>query len=144
VKGAAAPIRLSRRRELFLRSEDACRFATVDSRGCPHCVPVSYVYRDGIIYIATVSTTKKVRNVAQNPNCCIVVDVGGHGRGRGLMLQGRAKLVKGTGYPTLKRIIETLTGWHLEDWRIDGSQPDSALVFTPYAVVEIGGYETLC
>ncbi|MGP8124710.1 MAG: pyridoxamine 5'-phosphate oxidase family protein [Nitrososphaerales archaeon] len=123
---------------MFLKSADACRIATVDSSGCPHCVPVSYLYHDGVIYIATVATTRKARNVAQNSNCCIVVDVDEHGRGRGLTLQGRGKLVKGTGYRELKRTIEALTGWHLEDWRIDGDQPDSVLVTTPNAAAEIG------
>ena len=117
---------------------DLCRIATVDSGGFPHCVPVSYLYDNGLILIATVSSTKKVRNIRQNPECCVLVDVGGYGRGRGLMLQGRARLVEGVGYLKVRRTIEGRTGWRLDEWKIEGRPPDSAIVFRPTSIVDIG------
>jgi len=63
---------------------------------------------------------------------------------KGLMLQERDKLVEGAGYRELKRIIEMLTGWRSEEWRIDGAKPDSALIFTPDVVSEICRVEALC
>ncbi len=57
---------------------------------------------------------------------------------RGLVFQGEARLVKGASFSKLKRIIEQLSGWHLDDWRINRSRPDSALVFMPKKIAEIG------
>jgi nitroimidazol reductase NimA-like FMN-containing flavoprotein (pyridoxamine 5'-phosphate oxidase superfamily) len=134
-----AKFRLSEKQKRFLESLDMCSIATIDVDGSPHCVPVSYKLLLGRIYVATFSRTKKVRNIRRNPRCCLLVDTGRRGRGRGLMLQGEATLVtKNANYQALKRSIETATGWHLNRWDIGGHRPDSFLKFTPAKAVEIG------
>lgn len=135
---ATAKVSLSRREVQFLRRVDTCRIATVDSRGYPHCVPVGYFYHGGTIYVPTVARTKKARNIEHNPRCCVVVDVVERGRGRGLMIQGKAKLLKGASFTKSKRLIEELSGWRLDTWRINGSRPDSVLMLAPEKIVEIG------
>lgn len=99
---------------------------------------MGYFYHKGTVYIPTVAKTKKARNIERNSRCCIVTDVVEDGIGRGVMLQGEAQLVKGVDFPKMKRIIEELSGWHLDKWRINGRKPDSVLVFTPEKTSEIG------
>lgn len=82
--------------EGFLKSHDLCRIASIDKQGgFPHCVPVAYLYHKGFIYIPTSSRSKKVRNLAQNQKCCILVDVCENEKGKVVMLQGLAVATKG-------------------------------------------------
>jgi nitroimidazol reductase NimA-like FMN-containing flavoprotein (pyridoxamine 5'-phosphate oxidase superfamily) len=138
---------LDRKYERFLKGLDTCRLATVGPDGYPHCVPVGYVYHDGLLYMPTVAGTKKARNIEANPKACVTVDTlnSAHPElpAAGLTLQGKARLVKEPAYSKLKVEIERLSGWRLDDWRIgskriNGKPPDSIIVFTPSSVAEFG------
>jgi|FaiFalFF_MnMetaG_3_1042247.scaffolds.fasta_scaffold08547_3 nitroimidazol reductase NimA-like FMN-containing flavoprotein (pyridoxamine 5'-phosphate oxidase superfamily) len=133
-----AQIGLVERHKRFLRSLEDCSLATIDESGFPHCVPVGYTYYRGAIYIATYSKTKKVRNVARNPKCCVLVHIMERGRGKGLMIQGTATLLGGMLYEQLKDKIEKSAGWHLERWDIGGHKPDTFLKIIPTKIAEIG------
>lgn len=122
----------------FLKSVDTCRIATVDRDGYPHCVPVGYLYHKGIIYIPTVSSTKKARNIKRSPKCCIVVDVLNVDQGRGILIQGEATLAEGTDFGKIKALIEKVSQWRLDDWRTADNKPNSVILLTPVRAAAIG------
>jgi PPOX class probable F420-dependent enzyme len=69
--------------EAFLQSQRVARLATVDEHARPHVVPVCFVYRDGVVYIALdakpkrvpVRELRRVRNLIANPSVQLLVDV---------------------------------------------------------------------
>lgn len=128
--------------EDFLRSHDHCRLASIDKQdGFPHCVPIAYLYHEGLIYIPTSSRSKKVRNLTLNQKCCILVDVLENEKGRGVMLQGSAAVTKGNQFEILKRLVESTTGWKLDNWnigKIGEQEVDIIIVFRPHRWVVIG------
>lgn len=128
--------------EGFLKSHDHCRLALIDIQsGFPHCVPIAYMYHQGFIYIPTSSRSKKVRNLALNQKCCILVDVYENEKGKGVMLQGPAVATKGHRFEKLKRLVESATDWKLDKWKVGKSgeqKVDIILVFTPQRWVVFG------
>ena len=77
----------------FLKSQKILRLATIDKEGIPHIVPVWYLYKDGIFYVGTSTSTKKVENVKNNPKVSFCVDAGIRSPIFGVMGRGVAKLV---------------------------------------------------
>jgi nitroimidazol reductase NimA-like FMN-containing flavoprotein (pyridoxamine 5'-phosphate oxidase superfamily) len=59
----------------LLQAKTMCVFATV-SGGQPHCSLMAYAAGEGgtEIYLATLRTTRKFRNVAENPAVSLLVD----------------------------------------------------------------------
>jgi len=108
----------------FLKSNDHCRIATISKDGYPHCVPVGYFYHNDIIYIPTNSKSNKVRNLTHNPKCCVIVDTYANRKGRGILVQGKARVAFGKHYCKLKSKIEKLTGWKLDNWRLGDPPKD--------------------
>jgi nitroimidazol reductase NimA-like FMN-containing flavoprotein (pyridoxamine 5'-phosphate oxidase superfamily) len=128
--------------EGFLKSNDHCRIASIDKHGgFPHCVPISYLYKNGFIYIPTSSRSKKVSNFALNQKCCILVDVYENEKGKGVMLQGSVITTRGHEFEKLKQLVESTTGWNLDKWKVGkfGEQRvDVIIVFRPKRGVLIG------
>ncbi|MEK6834369.1 MAG: pyridoxamine 5'-phosphate oxidase family protein, partial [Thermoproteota archaeon] len=77
----------------FLKSQKILRLATIDKEGIPHIVPVWYLYKDGIFYVGTSTSTKKAKNVIKNPKVSFCVDAGIRSPIFGVMGRGVAKLV---------------------------------------------------
>lgn len=77
----------------FLKSQKILRLATIDKEGIPHIVPVWYLYKDGIFYVGTSTSTKKAKNVIKNPKVSFCVDAGTRSPIFGVMGRGVAKLV---------------------------------------------------
>ena len=44
---------------------------TVRPNGAPHTMPVWAIWLDGAYYLSTSSTSRKARNLEQNPNCVV-------------------------------------------------------------------------
>lgn len=127
--------------ERFLRSQDHCRLATLGSDGFPHCVPVGYHYYRGLLYVPTYARSRKARNLNRERKCCVIVDEYRKRIGRGVMLQGTARVCKRSEFPRLKRLLESLTGWRLDNWRVGQTtdhKVDTILVFKPQKVSIIG------
>lgn len=78
----------------FLVENECCRLATCNE-DWPHVVPVSYLYYKGNIYISTDYNTKKFINIKKNPHTCLVVDNYIPGNNKGLVLNGKARIVEG-------------------------------------------------
>ena len=81
------------RKEQFLKSQKILRLVTVDKTGVPHIVPVWYLYKGGNFYVGTNTTTKKAKNIANNPKVSFCVDAGIHSPIFGVMGNGLAKLI---------------------------------------------------
>jgi len=77
----------------FLKSQKILRLATISKRGIPHIVPVWYLYKSGIFYVGTNTSTKKAKNVKSNPKVSFCVDAGIHSPIFGVMGNGTAKLI---------------------------------------------------
>ena len=77
--------------ERFLKDNEVGRLATICPDGTPHVVPVCYIYRSGVLWVATDYETKKYRNLQSNDKVALIVDAG-YDSNRGILVQGRAKI----------------------------------------------------
>jgi len=97
---ARKPARLTKKVAEFVQLERVCRVATSGAAGMPHVVPVCHALSGGKIYIGS-GKGRKVKNLAENPQVTVVVDVYSDAWSllRGVMIQGRAKVVaRGPGF----------------------------------------------
>ena len=90
------PVRFTAPQETFLRWARVARVATISPDGSPHVVPICPLLHEGRIYFATPGTTRKARNLRANPRVALTFDeyVEDWDALRGLMVQGRAKLIR--------------------------------------------------
>lgn len=134
-------VRISPGVERLLHNKDTCRIASLGKDGYPHCVPVGYVYHDGLVYIATNSASTKAQNVRSNPACCVLVDMNKKNGAKGVMLRGKAEVLSGEAFSQLRSHVEAISGWNLDDWEL-GPPPrdrvDAFIVFTPEKLSTIG------
>ena len=69
--------------------------STIDEDGFPHSVPLGYFRLDRDIIMGVRDGTRKVANVERNPNVSILLEDGSTMADiRGVMLQGRARIVR--------------------------------------------------
>jgi len=90
------PVRLTAPQETFVRWARVARVATISPDGMPHVVPICPALHDGKVYFATPGTTRKARNLQASPRIALAFDdyVEEWDALRGLMIQGRAKLIR--------------------------------------------------
>lgn len=81
--------------------------ATVSADGSPHLMPVGAVWVDGALHFSTGPTTRKGRNLAQDPECVIAVSR----TGIDLVVEGMATKV--TDEAHLQRVADAFAaqGW---------------------------------
>jgi general stress protein 26 len=82
------------RKEDLLKKQKILHLATIDQYGMPHLVPVWYKKIGKKFYIGTNTKTAKARNIAKNSKVCFCVDVGVWSPIDGMMVTGKAKLLK--------------------------------------------------
>jgi hypothetical protein len=84
-----------------------CWLATVRPDGRPHVMPLGVLWVDGAFYFNAGPTTRKARNLAQNPHCVMTVAT----HGFDLVLEGEATKV--TDDTKLRRIgdVYASEGW---------------------------------
>ena len=69
--------------------------STIDEDGFPHSVPLGYFRLDRDIIMGVRDGTRKVANVERNPNFSVLLEDGSTMADiRGVMLQGRARIVR--------------------------------------------------
>lgn len=59
--------------ETLLNEAKVCRLGC-DDNGMPYIVPLSFGYREGVIYIHSAHEGRKIELLKKNPACCIEVD----------------------------------------------------------------------
>lgn len=77
----------------FLNENEVCRLAT-SSKDAPHVVPVCYIFENGNFYIFTDYSTKKFKNIKENPRVSVVVDVYRQPSNKAVFIQGSATIIE--------------------------------------------------
>jgi PPOX class probable F420-dependent enzyme len=92
----------------FVAWERICRVATAGAGGVPHLVPVCHVVAGGKVYFASGDDGRKVKNLRENSRVTLTVDLYSDHWGtlKGVMIQGRAKLIEGG--PRFRRVRDLL------------------------------------
>ena len=75
----------------FLADKHLARIATVTPDGTPHVTPVWYLWKAPHLLIAIVNTSKKVRNIQQNPQVAVTIDTDSS-PAQGVIMEGIALL----------------------------------------------------
>ena len=78
----------------FLLNNEVCRVATVSTDNIPYVVPVCYVFLDNLFLFATDYNTKKYRNLKNNKNVGVVVDVYNPPNNQALSIAGTAEIIE--------------------------------------------------
>jgi PPOX class probable F420-dependent enzyme len=81
--------------ERFLRAATKAALATLDKDGYPHVVAMSFVARDGAVYMTSYAKAQKVVNARRNPKVAVMIETGGeYAEFRGLMIRGRCEIIE--------------------------------------------------
>ena len=77
----------------FLESLEEARIAT-SHEDIPHVKPVSFVYYENTILVATDYNTRTFTNVKSNPHTSIVIDIYKSGGHKAICIQGKTEIVE--------------------------------------------------
>jgi nitroimidazol reductase NimA-like FMN-containing flavoprotein (pyridoxamine 5'-phosphate oxidase superfamily) len=77
----------------FLKELEEARIATSHD-GIPHVKPVSFVFEDNSIVIATDYKTRTFTNIKANSNTGIVIDIYKSGGHKAVCIQGKAEIIE--------------------------------------------------
>ena len=104
--------------EAFLQSIEEARIATSHT-DIPHVKPVSFIYNDNIIFIATDYKTRTFKNVKINPKASIVIDVYESGKHKAVCIQGKVEIIeKGHEFLQIYKMFEKKFAWvRNEPWK---------------------------
>jgi len=87
----------------FLESLEEARIAT-SHNDIPHVKPVSFVFYDKAILVATDYNTRTYSNIKSNPNTGIVIDIYKSGNHKAVAIQGKTKIIENG--PEFKKIYD--------------------------------------
>jgi len=104
--------------EKFLHSIEEARIATSHD-DIPHVKPVSFIYHEGDIFIATDYQTRTFKNVKNNPRVAISIDIYESGKHKAIIIQGKAIILeKGKEFLDIYKIFEKKFAWvRNEPWK---------------------------
>jgi len=77
----------------FLESLEECRIATVHDK-IPHVKPVSYIFYNDSILIATDYDTRTYKNLKQNPKSALSIDIYKSGAHKAICIQGDTEIIE--------------------------------------------------
>jgi nitroimidazol reductase NimA-like FMN-containing flavoprotein (pyridoxamine 5'-phosphate oxidase superfamily) len=111
-------IKFTKIEEEFLQSIEEARIATTHN-DIPHVKPVSFIYHENIIFIATDYQTRTFRNLKINPKVAVVIDVYESGKHRAVCIQGKVEMLeKGQEFLQIYKIFEKKFAWvRNEPWK---------------------------
>ena len=79
--------------DAFLEEQRTCRVATVGPGG-PHATPLWYAWRDGALWLTSLSRSRRWEDLVADPRIAVVVDAGeSYDELRGVELRGRVEVV---------------------------------------------------
>jgi len=76
----------------FLKALEECRIATVHDK-IPHVKPVSYIFDNDSILIATDYETWTYKNLKQNPKSALSIDIYKSGAHQAICIQGDTEII---------------------------------------------------
>ena len=121
-------MKLSKKKQNFVKAQGVARLATVSGDGIPHNVPVCPVWSDGHIFVASEKGAKKVKNLDSNPSATIVFDeYRDSWKGlRGVMLQCKTRTVDEKLFKKIRRKLYAKYPKYKTDPAIEAS--DSVII----------------
>lgn len=79
----------------FLREPHKAALATVDRDGFPHVVAMSFLAKDGAIYMTSYAKAQKVLNIRRNSKVGVMIEAGGeYAEFRGVMIRGHCEIIE--------------------------------------------------
>ena len=102
----------------FLQSMEEARIATAHA-DIPHVKPVSFIYHDKTIFIATDYQTRTFKNVKINPKVSAVIDIYESGIHKAVCIQGKVEVLeKGQEFLQTYKMFEKKFAWvRNEPWK---------------------------
>jgi nitroimidazol reductase NimA-like FMN-containing flavoprotein (pyridoxamine 5'-phosphate oxidase superfamily) len=86
-------IEFNQKEKDFLNSLEEARIATSHD-DIPHVKPVSFVYQNNAIIIATDYKTRTLSNIKLNSNTSIVIDIYKSGEHKAICIQGKTEIIE--------------------------------------------------
>jgi PPOX class probable F420-dependent enzyme len=103
--------------ETFLSVPRMARMATTAINGNPHVVPVWYYYDGTNILVTAVKGTKRTKNIKNNPNVSIVIDIVegkaediSYLNAKAVVIEGEAEITDDTDGSFAKKMYERYAG----------------------------------
>ena len=111
-------IKFTKIEEEFLQSIEEARIGTSHA-DIPHVKPVSFIYHNNIILIATDYQTRTFKNVKINPKVGVTIDVYESGKHRAICIQGKVEILeKGQEFLQVYKMFEKKFEWvRNEPWK---------------------------
>lgn len=111
-------IKFTKDEEVFLQSIEEARIATSHS-DIPHVKPVSYIFHNGFIFIATDYQTRTFKNLKINPKTSVTIDIYEPEKHKAVCIQGRVEIVeKGEEFLDIYKKFENKFAWVRNDpWK---------------------------
>ena len=93
-----AQIRMTAEEQIdFLHTAPKASLATIGQDGFPHVVAMSFLAKDGLIYMTSYGKAQKVLNIRRNPHVGIMIETGSrYDEYRGVMIRGRCEVIEDT------------------------------------------------
>ncbi len=111
----------------FLAQPILARLATVSKEAQPHIVPVWFLWEDGRAWVSSYASTRKVRDLQDNPKCALVVDLQDARHGlTAVLLEGEAELLSLIS-PEVRARVERLYTKYLNPQGILAKEPQEWL-----------------
>ncbi|CAN5597063.1 hypothetical protein BH18THE1_BH18THE1_04100 [soil metagenome] len=96
----------------FLSNNEDCRIATVSPDSTPHITPVSYDFQKDMLFFASDYDTKKYKNLKQNPNIALVVDIYSSLKNSAVIIHGKVDFIEqGIKFQKLYEIFDKKFEW---------------------------------
>jgi len=86
-------VSFSQKEREFLNKMEEGRVATSHDN-MPHVKPVSYIYEDEAIFIATDYDTRMYKNLLKNPNAAISIDIYKDKAHKAVCIQGKVTIIE--------------------------------------------------
>ena len=86
-------IEFNQKEKNFLNSLEEARIATSHD-DIPHVKPVSFVFQNNAIIIATDYKTRTLCNIKLNSNTSVVIDIYKSGEHKAICIQGKAEIIE--------------------------------------------------
>src|SRR6202795_4344541 len=79
----------------FLREPHKAALATLDKDGFPHVVAMSFLAKDGAIYMTSYAKAQKVLNIRRNPKVGVMIEAGReYAEFQGVMIRGHCEVIE--------------------------------------------------
>jgi PPOX class probable F420-dependent enzyme len=82
-------------RAAFLSEPHKAALATLDKEGFPHVVAMSFLARDGAIYMTSYAKAQKVLNIRRDPRVGVMIEAGRqYSEFRAVMIRGHCEVIE--------------------------------------------------